>query len=511
MNLPEQHSQFFQELPIPSESELSGFSALVQAFAVPAPVRAPAAVAKHHVKGGIRENNGFVLYDKRYAPANTLEGHLSFALKHESFDPLVLKRVLDAVPEEAIADLIRTGQSKSVVRRIWFFFELFSGRLLDIPDAAAGAFVDALDSDQYYTAREGVLSRRHRVRNNLLGNKDFLPTIRKTATLAGFVNDELSELSQNVMDRVSNELIARAASFFVLADTKSSFAIEGETPPRNRLERWARAVQQSGKYPLTVNEIERLYNILIEDRRFIPAGLRSEMVYIGERHNNEPLPEFIPAKPEDIPSLLNGLVQVHSQLITGNLDPVLHATAIAFGFVYIHPLFDGNGRLHRCLIHHVLAERGFTPADIIFPISSVIAKRESAYRASLRAHSSRLMPFIDWKPNLKGNVDVVNDTADLYRYFDCTEQAEFLYSCVKEAVEVEVPREIDYLRRYDQAKTSMMNIVELPDRKAEDFIQFMRQNEWRLPNRRRKDEFAPLTDQEVQSLEQAVKQAFEVS
>ncbi|HIP51694.1 MAG TPA: hypothetical protein EYG94_06355 [Campylobacterales bacterium] len=31
---------------------------------------------------------------------------------------------------------------------------------------------------------------------------------------------------------------------------------------------------------------------------------------------------------------------------------------IAFSFVYIHPLEDGNGRIHRYLIHHVLAERG---------------------------------------------------------------------------------------------------------------------------------------------------------
>ena len=53
------------------------------------------------------------------------------------------------------------------------------------------------------------------------------------------------------------------------------------------------------------------------------------------------------------------------------LDAVLQAAATAFGFVYIHPLQDGNGRLHRCLIHHVLAERKFTPPGIVFPVSSM--------------------------------------------------------------------------------------------------------------------------------------------
>ena len=46
---------------------------------------------------------------------------------------------------------------------------------------------------------------------------------------------------------------------------------------------------------------------------------------------------------------------------------------------------------------------------------------------------------------------VLNDTADLYRYFDCTHAAEFLYACVHRTVEEDLPREIEYLRRHDQA------------------------------------------------------------
>ena len=37
------------------------------------------------------------------------------------------------------------------------------------------------------------------------------------------------------------------------------------------------------------------------------------------------------------------------------LDAVIAAAILAFGFVYIHPFEDGNGRIHRYLIHHVLA------------------------------------------------------------------------------------------------------------------------------------------------------------
>ena len=55
----------------------------------------------------------------------------------------------------------------------------------------------------------------------------------------------------------------------------------------------------------------------------------------------------------------------------------------------------GNGRLHRCLIHHVLMERKFTPPGMVFPVSSVMLKRIEQYRDTLQAHSSPLMNFID--------------------------------------------------------------------------------------------------------------------
>jgi len=104
---------------------------------------------------------------------------------------------------------------------------------------------------------------------------------------------------------------------------------------------------------------------------------------------------------------------------------------------------------------------------------------------------------------------VLNDTADLYRYFDATEAAEFLYACVLRTVEQDLPREIDYLRRHDEALSRIMNTVEMPDRLAENLLMFIRQNKGKLPKRRRTGEFKKLTDTEVTSLEAVVNEAFE--
>jgi hypothetical protein len=189
----------------------------------------------------------------------------------------------------------------------------------------------------------------------------------------------------------------------------------------------------------------------------------------------------------------------------------LQAAAITFGFVYVHPLADGNGRLHRCLIHHVLAERKYTPPGMVFPVSAVMLDRIDDYATILKRYSGPLTEFIDWRALPNHNVEVTNDTADLYRYFDCTEEAEFLYSCVQRTVEVDLPREIEYLKCRDQALTAVMNLVEMPDRMAQDLIMHIRQNggSLRKRKRRRTGEFEKLRDDEVQQIEVIVADAFD--
>jgi hypothetical protein len=105
-------------------------------------------------------------------------------------------------------------------------------------------------------------------------------------------------------------------------------------------------------------------------------------------------------------------------------------------------------------------------------------------------------------------VEVLNETADFYRYFDCTEEAEFLYACVRRTVEQDLPREIDYLRRNDEAIRRIMDAVEMPDRVAENLVAFIRQNKGTLSKKRRKSEFKKLRDEEVTLIEGMVNDAF---
>jgi hypothetical protein len=499
----------FQEKIIPGGTRLAGWAALIHALALPGPVRRPSCVSEQHVSGSHREEGAWTVFDKRYWPGDTLADHLAFALRREALDLLLLKRVFEAVPRTEVEAIVRAAPTGIPARRAWYLYEILTGRTLGVDDAPSTAAIDLLDSKAYFTGKPR-LSKRHRVRDNLLGTGRFCPVIRRTRALTEFLALDLSTKARETVGRTGPHLVARAASFMLLADSQASFEIEGERPPRNRLERWGRAVLEAGKNRLTLEEMVRLQRVLIEDTRFVRAGLRPDGVFLGQRdHHGDPLPEFIGARPQDLDDLMGGLLEANRRMRDDGVDPVLKAAATAFGFVYVHPFQDGNGRMHRCLIHHVLAERKFTPPGMVFPVSSVMLDRVDDYRTTLQAHSGPLMAFIEWRATADRNVEVLNQTADLYRYFDCTEEAEFLYACVSRTVEHDLPCEIDYLRRHDEATRRIMDAVEMPDRVADNLVMFIRQNNGTLSRKRREGEFQKLRDDEVALLEAVVNDAFE--
>jgi Fic/DOC family len=498
----------FQEQTLPDGTRLAGGAALVHGLTLRAPVRRPSCVSEQHVRGSHREEGAWTVFDKRYWPGDTFADHLTFALRHEDIDLLVLKRIFEAVAQPEVEAIVRAAPTGIPARRVWYLYEILTGRTLDVDDAPGAAAIDLLEPDAYFTGKPR-LSRRHRVRDNLLGTGRFCPVIRRTKALTEFLALDLAARARDTVGRTGAHLLARAASFMLLADSRASFEIEGERPPRNRLERWGRAVLQAGKNRLTLDEIIRLQRVLLEDTRFVRSGLRTDGVFLGERdHHGDPLPEFIGARPDNLGDLMGGLLEANGRMRDDGIDPVLKAAATAFGFVYVHPFQDGNGRMHRCLIHHVLAERKFTPPGMVFPVSSVMLDRIDDYRATLQAHSGPLMPFIEWRPTPDGNVEVLNETADLYRYFDCTAEAEFLYACVRRTVEQDLPREIDYLRHHDEAIRRIIDSIEMPDRVAENLVMFIRQNNGALSQKRREGEFKKLRDEEVTLIEGIVNDAF---
>ena len=267
---------------------------------------------------------------------------------------------------------------------------------------------------------------------------------------------------------------------------------------------------QAGIIPFSLEELVRLQTIVIEDKRFISLGLRTDEGFIGthETETGIPLPDHISAHWGDLPRLIEGMIQTYDILKKSNFDPVLGAAIISFGFVFIHPFVDGNGRIHRYLMHQVLADFGFSPKGIVFPISAVILNRLEDYRNVLESHSKPRLEFIEWEPTKKGNVAILNETIDLYRYFDATLVAEFLFECIEETIETTLPTEIQYLKHYDQFKEKVYKRFKIPDSVINLLVRFLQQNKGILSKRAREKEFKALSFGECEAIEKIYKSVF---
>jgi hypothetical protein len=490
----------FHERRLPERGTPAGYAALIDAYNLPVPIpRTLSAIGTRH---RITDEAGWRLYTPRHAPPATLDGHLTFALKYEGLDLTVLKRLFLAVGPAGIEALVRATPTGIYARRIWFLYEWLTGTQLDLPPAERVAYVSAVDPDQQW-AIDGENSPRHRVRNNLPGTPEFCPLVFRTPALDQFLAMNLAERARAVVSGVPRDLLARTAAFLLLKDSKSSYVIEGERPPQDRIQRWGRAIGEAGRVPLDLDELLRLQRIVIGDERFVRLGLRKEGGFVGEhdRDSQAPIPDHISARPDDLDSLVQGLI-AFDRGAAEKLDAVIAAAILAFGFVNIHPFEDGNGRIHRYLIHHVLARRGFNPPSVRFPVSAAFLEKIDQYKDVLESYSRRLLPLVQWEATPDGNVRVLNDTADFYRFFDVTPHAEFLYSCVRKTIEEDLPNETRFLESYDRFRHGVEDIVDMPDRMIDNLLGFLRQNSGRLSKRGRESEFARLTPDEVSRIEQ---------
>lgn len=489
----------FHDRRLPEPGRPVGYAALIEAYGleVPLPRRLHAIGQRHKIVA----SEGWRLLTPRHAPKDTLAGHLIFSLKWEGVDLLTLKRLFLALAPEDLVHLVESQPTGTYARRIWFLYEWLTGQTLPLPDSHRGSFTDVLDPELQFGA-PGERSPRHRVRNNLPGTPDFCPLVSRTETLDAFLAQDLAARARDAVAPVSADLLARAAAFLLLADSKSSFAIEGEQPRQDRIGRWGRAIGEAGKLPVDLVELLRLQRVVLGDARFVELGLRSEGGFVGQhdRESGVPIPAHISARPQDLPRLMDALFSYIEERSRG-LDPVIAAAVAAFGFVYIHPFEDGNGRIHRYLIHHVLAERGFNPPGLVFPVSAAILRQIDAYRQVLETWSRPILPFIEWEPTPRGDVRVLNDTGDFYRFFDATPHAEFVYRCVQETIERDLPHETALLQAYDRFADRVQQIVDMPNTTLGLLFRFLRQSSGALSRRARTREFANLTEQEVDEIQ----------
>ncbi len=492
----------------PEEGTLVGYGAIIEALKLPMPL--PRLLAIISDRRRMYVSNGWRVFSSKIEIEDTLYRHLIFALKYEGVDLLFFKKLFIHLPEDQIIDLVTTEHTGIYSRKIWFLYEWLTGHQLPVPDLEIKAYIPLVDDALQYASTITTKSPRHRIKINLPGAPAFCPMVSRTPHLDDFINAHLDQRTIQSLYQVHPDVIHRMSAFLLLKDSQASFSIEKENPPLTRAIRWGRAIGEAGRNEITHEELYRLQQIIIEDHRFIKMGYRREGGFVGEhdRETGQPMPDHISARPEDLTSLMHGMMSLANSLDRNTFHPVLSAAMAAFGFVFIHPFVDGNGRLHRYLIHHLLAKTNFTPSGIIFPVSAAILIRLGEYKALLESYSLPLLDYISWQETDDHNVEVLNDTSDFYRYFDATPFAEFLFRCIQDTLDHIIPNEINYLRRFDAMSHWLKEKFEMPDKTIALLIRFLEQNQGNLSKRAREKEYALLSDEEVRHIESQYREIF---
>lgn len=457
-------------------------------------------------------------------PGEDVFEQLEFALRREGLHLELLRKLLKSKMDPLeLADYVRTRPTGRYARILWYFFEGFNGERLDLPDLKQGNYIDLLDPEIYVTgpARK---QKRQRINANLLGTGHFSPFVRWKG-LPQWDEDEMKQRCTSIIGEYPSEVFERAVRYLYAKESKSSYEIERETPSQKRAEVFIGLLEQTWHRKFLNKEALVELQQAIVDSRFANAGWRSEIgeqIYVGESLAPDlERVHFAAPKPEDLDELMDGFIEMANSIIdriwgtwteTGELFctksevPTLAAAAvISFAFNFLHPFSDGNGRIHRFLLHHVLANNRFGPEGIILPVSAVILNRPREYDQALESFSKPLMERVEYTLDDRMRMTVTNDTADFYRYIDLTEATRITIEFIRETIETELPTELRFLTAYDEIRREMRDIVELPDRIADLFVKLCRQNGGTLSKRKRElPEFSLLTDAEVSALEGAV-------
>jgi hypothetical protein len=438
--------------------------------------------------------------------------HFEFALKYDDVQMNFFQVVLKSIPVKDIVEFIKSAPNFKYPRKIGFWYELLTKERLPIEDRPTLNYVDLIDSKRYFTG-VNVKNSRWRINNNLLGNVGFCPTIIRTDAISKLLALDFSETLNKISKSYSPEILKRANNYLYKKETRSSYQIEKEEPSPERIERFVSLLSNAGKKDIGELLSEESLVILqnqIVDPRFAATGFRDFQNYIGQTTwNYDEIIHYVCPPPDFLPDLIKELSNTAIKM--EGVFPIVRAAAVAFGFVFIHPFEDGNGRIHRFLIHDILSRDNFLPSGMIIPVSAHMVNNMKLYDDALEAYSKPLMYIIKYTKNEEQELLVLNasEVEGYYRFPDLTAQTEYLCKVIETAVFHDLPNELNFLQNYDEAKGLMKQSVDMPDKLIDLFIRFTHQNNGIFPKKRR-NIFQMLKDDEIEALQSIFQDVFTV-
>jgi len=439
--------------------------------------------------------------------------NIETAINYQGIRLSHLVPIFEKIDSQELTKFIKQ-RPKSVVRRcVWYLYEWLMSEELAI-DNSSSNYAMLLDDKFYFTSSSGVKNSRTRIINNFLGNKQFCPMVRKTKKITSKADENIMNMAQiqlnHVHSSINPEQLGRSIEYLYTKETKSSSEIENENLSPDKMRRFYRVLKTSGAISLGKRRLIDIQNEIVRSIKK-DDDYRKEEIYIGEtrptwQNGLEENIHFIGPKYNQVPSMMDGLLRMHqSIMIENSLPPLIHASIMSFGFVYIHPFSDGNGRIHRYLIHDILKSRISTEQDFIIPVSATILQRSSEYDEVLEKISKPVMATIKYDINeADHSLSIINDIHYMYRYPDLTAHVEFLFEMMETSILEDLIQEVLYIIKYDAVKKVIEERFDIPNKELNLFIQLSLQNKGKISNKKRKRFEAWIDNRQLESLEKTI-------
>lgn len=388
------------------------------------------------------------------APAreDDLLGHLLFALKHEGVNLPLLAAAAKHLSAEQLGEAVRQTPNGQYVRMLCCVWEHFTGRPVMQEPPVAGGYIDLFDSSKYFVG-PAQRDSRWRVNFNGLGTWDYCATVERTQVIMDLVSSKVLEAAREFVQGLDRELLDRTLNWAYLHETQDSYAIEREAPSEDKRRTFVRLLQQAHE-PRQVDEqyLVDLQNSIVSNPYNQAVQYRTEQNWLSDGNQGALGVTYVPPAPEDVPALMEGWTTFVNR-ISGRLDPVMAASIASFGFVFIHPFMDGNGRLSRFLFHKVLCQSGQLGEGMLLPVSIAMKHHEAQYLQVLRDFSRPARDLVRVRAIGEGDYEFSFGADDkIFRYWDATACVEFGLRMAKEALEVELRNESNFILHFDAVR-----------------------------------------------------------
>lgn len=446
--------------------------------------------------------------------ASVLE-HVLFALKHEPVQLAVLHEALKQVSAEEMAEALAGQRTGIYLRRAAFLWEKAHGGDLPLPWATTGGnYIDLFDRDHYYTGRTWERSARFRLNFNGIGPYDFCPVVQRDAELEQRGQRVLERLRAWAQDAGHHKLLDRVMSWAYLSETRDSYAIENEAPSPDKAHAFLQAMEHlRDRMPLSEAYLVALQNTVISSALKTEAEFRHTQNWLQRGGHGSLAVRYVPPTPQALERLMDGWMRMANSL-EGDVPPFVRAALVSFGFVFLHPFIDGNGRLSRLLAHHSLNTQQVLPAvgpqPTLLPLSVAMKRHEDAYLAALEAFSRPARQM--WDVTAVADNQFVFDfrsTPQIYAHWPGDAAARFVTTCAEQALEHSLLHETRFIQAYDEAFERIDRDFDLPNRTINLLIQWIRQNGGRMPARRRNAaELALVSADQLARIEAIVAECF---